>query len=159
MGAVLASASMPLPLRAGEGLPWVRGSIVPPAAENGHLHAPADTASALRTIDLAQARALFDGGRALFIDAREDYAFSDGCIPGRAERSLEGFEFFRDALDAVPRDTLIVAYCDGQGCELSVHLGEELLQMGYRRVLVFYGGWVEWVDAGYPVQHPEAEAR
>jgi len=46
----------------------------------------------------------------------------------------------------------IIVYCGGEECDASTKLAEQLRQSGYANVRVFFGGWNEWVRAGYPVE-------
>ena len=110
-----------------------------------------------RTVTLAQVKRLFDGTGAVFIDARAPYQFGTGHIPGSVNIPWDEFEYYERALERIPRDAVVVIYCDGSSCDLSIHLGDEMAQRGYTRIRVFYEGWAEWTAAGYPVGKPVAE--
>ncbi len=145
------------------GIRWIRRPVVPPPAlptpeqPGGPASRTEDIQSAeVRTVELEHVKQLYDDRGALFIDARHPFLADQGMIPGAVNVPWEELEYYQSALDSIPKDTTIVTYCDGQGCELSVHLAEELTTRGYENVLVFYSGWVDWVDAGYPVEIPEA---
>lgn len=90
---------------------------------------------------------------AVFIDARTNEEYSAGHIPGA--RSLPYYEIdqYKDAaLNGLTADHLIVIYCEGVGCELSFFLGRELQAGGFTNVRIFYGGFPEWKNAGFPVE-------
>lgn len=54
-----------------------------------------------------------------------------------------------DVLSHIPKDSKIIVYCSiGYRSE---KIGEQLCQMGYRRVYNLYGSIFEWVNRGYPV--------
>jgi len=101
-------------------------------------------------IDLKKAFSLFSSG-AVFLDAREPDEYYLGHIFGSRNLPYEELEKYSALLDSLPKDTTIVTYCDGEGCELSLHLARELLKKGFWKVYAFYAGWNEWAKAGYPV--------
>jgi rhodanese-related sulfurtransferase len=101
---------------------------------------------------LAQAIALHNGG-ALFLDARASEEFAEGHIPGA--RNLPFYELEsheKAALDGVKPGDRIVIYCEGIGCELSLFLGRELRARGFTDLMIFYGGFPEWKNAGLGVE-------
>ena len=62
---------------------------------------------------------------------------------------------YKSVLDNISFDTPIVAYCDGKDCDLSIHLGDKIFNMGYKQVYIFFGGWIDWQMAGYPTDSDE----
>ena len=104
-------------------------------------------------VKLATAKLLFDAGAALFLDAREPSDFQAGHIPGALQMTREDALDNPDRVKALPvRGRPIVTYCDGGPCEASLELARALVGAGYRKVLVFSGGYPEWVAAGHPVE-------
>jgi rhodanese-related sulfurtransferase len=103
------------------------------------------------SVTLSQARQLWTSGASIFVDARPPYEYSDGFIPGAVNIPYEEIEYYRSEIAALPKDSVIVIYCAGESCDLSVHLGDALAEDGFTRVRVFFGGWVEWVKAEYDV--------
>jgi len=102
---------------------------------------------------LAQVKQLFDTKDAVIIDARESSVFQQGHILGAIslplatlETTLPGF------LKRVSYETNLVIYCSGYGCHDSKDLGKKLLQLGYRQIFIFEGGYPEWKDAGFPIE-------
>ncbi|MHC1698378.1 MAG: rhodanese-like domain-containing protein [Geobacteraceae bacterium] len=101
---------------------------------------------------LAQVKELFDTKNALFIDARESSVFQQGHIQGSTSFPLATLETILPGfLNKVPFETNLVLYCGGYGCHDSKDLGQKLLQLGYRQIFVFEGGYPEWKDAGFPI--------
>ena len=47
---------------------------------------------------------------------------------------------------------LLITYCDGEDCNASIDLAADLKMMGFARVVFFFGGWQEWLTAGYPTE-------
>ncbi len=60
------------------------------------------------------------------------------------------FEENENKLININKDEIIVTYCSGTDCDLSVLLGNKLAEIGYKNVFVFFGGWLDWVEASYP---------
>ncbi len=79
-----------------------------------------------------------------FVDAREDTLYKAGHIPGAINVSFDHIDKDGDKFLALPKDDLIVIYCDGGDCHLSHDLAEFALAQGYGRLAVFTGGWAEW---------------
>ena len=101
---------------------------------------------------LLQVKELHAQQQAVFIDARDPFAFAEGHISGalslpvgEADTGLVGF------MAKTPFTTPIVVYCNGYGCPDSMELANKLLRAGYQQVFVFEGGFPEWRDAGLPV--------
>lgn len=109
-------------------------------------------AAALRgEISLAEAALLFESGKAVFVDARESGEYALGHIEGALSLDpiLFGQEFpaLREHLEGA---TTIVTYCDGEFCELSHELAQQLLGMGLQDVRVLRNGWTLWREQGLP---------
>lgn len=101
---------------------------------------------------LVQVKELFDNKEAVFVDARESSIFSQGHIHGALSIPLADLEVALPVfMKQVPFEKSLVIYCGGYGCHDSKNLGENLLQKGYRQVLIFEGGYPEWKDAGFPI--------
>jgi rhodanese-related sulfurtransferase len=104
-------------------------------------------------INLEQSKALFDSGKAIFVDARDPAECDAGHIKGAINLPWEEFGMkYPEVSKALPMDSLLVTYCAGADCEMSVNLGRKLRSIGYKDVRVFEGGWQLWVKAGYPVE-------
>ena len=105
------------------------------------------------TVSLDDAKALFRSGKALFLDARSPALFREGHIPGARSLPWESFDqwVFQVTAD-IPRDGLIITYCDGANCLLSAELTAALLDMGFRKVRTLVSGWDAWVEARLPVE-------
>jgi rhodanese-related sulfurtransferase len=95
-----------------------------------------------------------------FIDARDAGTFEAGHVPGAihidAERLDVDEAHGQAMLNAVPRQHAVVVYCSGGNCDLSMRLGRNLIARGFRNVLVFEGGWSEWVAEGAPSEEGAA---
>jgi len=79
------------------------------------------------------------------IDARTAESYGKGHI-GNAVNYYGGEAQMQipDMLANVPRDRVILIYCDGGECELSHHIADVLKQFQYGPMYIFTGGWAEW---------------
>ncbi|MCX6149803.1 MAG: rhodanese-like domain-containing protein [Ignavibacteriales bacterium] len=101
-------------------------------------------------IYLKQASTLFKSKKAIFIDARDKWDFADGHIPNALNIPEYSFDNSNPILQTIPLDKTIVTYCGGDDCDISSKLAENLFGLGYKKVFIFFGGWNEWIKAGYP---------
>jgi rhodanese-related sulfurtransferase len=86
-----------------------------------------------------------------FIDARMPDDYAAGHIKGAYNIPFDGDESYRDILNSFSKDEILVVYCEGTDCDLSIYLSNEIFEKGFKRVYVFFGGWNEWVEKNYPV--------
>ncbi len=87
----------------------------------------------------------------LVVDARTSYEYEDGHIAGAV--NLPYAAALADPgriaqLGEAGRP--IAVYCSGGECELSMDLAKLMLEHGRKRVLIYEGGWPEWVSFEYP---------
>ncbi len=99
----------------------------------------------VREITYAQFKQLLASAPAYLIDARGADKFALGHI-GNATNFYGGEIQSRitELLESVPRDRVILIYCDGGECELSHHVADVLKQFNYGPIFIFTGGWAEW---------------
>lgn len=89
----------------------------------------------------------------LFVDARPANAFRRGRIPGAVNfPDMEFSDRIAAFRDSVPFDRSLVVYCDGIECRASEALAKDLAAAGYRYIHLFFGGWIEWRDAGLEIE-------
>jgi len=103
-------------------------------------------------IVLEDAYAAYLSESTLFLDAREHDAFLKSHIKGARNLPAHAFMDSLDFLDALPLDTSIITYCDGEDCNASIDLAANLKMMGFTQVNFFFGGSLEWQEAGYPME-------
>lgn len=103
-------------------------------------------------ISLEEARKAFLSGLAFFLDARFPAAYREGHIRGAYNLPWESIEQLAEGVLAdIPPDTLIITYCDGKNCDLSMNLARDLFFRGYENVRVLVNGWTRWKGTGLPV--------
>ena len=110
-----------------------------------------DAAGASLIIDLEQARQLFEKEDALFLDARPKNEFAQGRIQGALSLPWQGVDrYLIEIADRLETQKTIIAYCDGESCDLSHELALFLKEMGFENVRVLVNGWSVWKQAGLP---------
>ena len=127
--------------------------------------APTETTepTAPMTVDFLTFRTeLFEKPNVTLIDARDEGSYLTEHIPGAlhldAETVTADPSLIGVALEAVPKSQVLVTYCSGGDCDLSLRLARLLTGQGYRRVFVFEGGITQWQDEGEPTAQPGQEA-
>ena len=88
------------------------------------------------------------GKGAVIIDARSVELYEAGHIPTAINIPFENLGSYYAKLTAIPKDTIVIAYCDGGDCELSYDLAVYLIQKEYQHLYVYQGGWAEWEASG-----------
>jgi rhodanese-related sulfurtransferase len=109
-------------------------------------------ASTLEMISLDTAKVFFDSKNALFIDARHEFDYGEGHIQGAVHVALKMFDSQRSRLGSIPKNKLLIVYCDGAECNSSIELAVKLTDDGFTNVKVFFGGWQEWKSAKFPAE-------
>lgn len=110
-------------------------------------------------VEVGVVRQYFDSAAALIVDARSPEEFAEGHIPGAINLPhdlVASDTTLVESIDAGGRP--VIAYCGGEGCEVSVAVAEEFCLAGHERVAVFAGGYPRWVEDGHPVAEGADEA-
>ena len=103
-----------------------------------------------RVITLEQAYRLYTSKKVLFIDARKKQLYEKGHITGAINIPWLGPEKKAKIPGNLPKEQMIVTYCEGSECDSAVELAFFLLENGYYFVHIFYDGWEEWEKGDYP---------
>lgn len=114
-------------------------------------------------IGLAEAIELFRHpntaqGVYVFVDARADDTFDAGHIPGAIQCDYYRIDYyFPDVLSKAATAEKIIVYCNGGECEDSLYVCGELLRadIPQARILLFKGGWQEWLTTDMPIEAHE----
>ena len=109
----------------------------------------AEAKSHIKTVNVTEAKSLFDRGGYLFIDVREPNETAMGVIPG-AIQIPRGLLEFRIANTVEDKNANIVVYCKSGG--RSALATYTLVRMGYKNAVSMDGGWGAWEEAAYPVE-------
>lgn len=92
---------------------------------------------------------------ALFIDGRTEDEYRQGHIPEAINISYVDFTILpeeqkQEIMAKYNKDGIIVVYCGGGDCEMSIDLAYDIARLGFTSVNIFLGGWKEWVENGLP---------
>ena len=85
----------------------------------------------------------------MVIDARTQEAYSKGHVPGAV--NLPWRKIDASSTAAMPRDKVLVTYCDGIQCNASTKAAMRLAASGFR-VKEMIDGIQGWKREGYPVE-------
>lgn len=96
-------------------------------------------------IDAKSAFELYQDGRAVFVDAREQERYQEGHIPGAIHVAPDA------DLSLLPYGGTLILYCDGPECGASARLAERVVKVRTSRTLLMLDGWTAWQAAGLPV--------
>lgn len=103
-----------------------------------------------KAIKLDFAYKLFKGG-IQFIDSRSVEEFSEGHIKGAINIPFYGSENHVEVINRLNKNEIVVTYCSSEDCDISILSGDELFEMGFKRVYVYVGGYDEWTRNDYPI--------
>ena len=102
-------------------------------------------------ITLEQAYKLYNTG-VIFIDARDESDFLAGHITNAINIPFDDYDNHMQKLKQLSKKKPMVIYCAGTDCDLSHLLANLLFEQGFKQVYVFFGGWIEWTNANYPIE-------
>jgi rhodanese-related sulfurtransferase len=128
------------------------------AARYRHLLNPAKTKEELPRIQIEEAKALYESGKALFVDARGAQEYDEAHIKGAVSIPAGSPPEKIKELVGTLKNKVLVSYCHGVGCHLADKTAFALYDAGYHKVIIFFGGWPEWTQAGMPVDKYEPPA-
>lgn len=111
----------------------------------------------LKGIDLHTALKLFESDKALFIDARDQWDYSESHIRGAINIPEFSFDPNSERISDLDKEALYVLYCDGDDCDISKRLAVELAKLSFNNIYIYTGGFNEWEELGYPVERSEIE--
>jgi rhodanese-related sulfurtransferase len=104
-------------------------------------------------VQLATAKRFFAARAALFLDARDPAEYEAGHIPGAIRLTGPEANTDPEKMKTLPaQGRPIICYCEGGACEASLDLAKTLIENGYKKVLVYMGGFPEWSADGQPVE-------
>ena len=104
-------------------------------------------------ITLEEAEILYFDQQAVFLDARSEEVFRMGHIEGAKNLPWEDFDkYYPKVMSGIPREAVIVTYCDGEACGLSKELAFALAAQGYEHVRVLLDGWMQWQEFNLPIE-------
>ncbi|OEU68226.1 MAG: rhodanese [Desulfovibrio sp. S3730MH75] len=128
------------------GLAWSFNSLRPVASgSNGSAVAQIE----IIQIDGAGFVEAFESGEVVIIDARSDSDFAMGHVPGAMNVPSWAIGAELDGLIAsVPKDKMIIVYCDGLSCGKSKIVARKLAEKGFSKLAVYPDGLDGWLSLG-----------
>lgn len=102
---------------------------------------------------VSEAKAVYDAGKTIFVDARGVEAYKEGHVKGSISLPVDDFHSTGQSfLEKYPASTAIIVYCSGRECEDSHTLAGYLKDLGYANVRIMIDGYPGWEKGGYPVE-------
>ncbi|MDD2707005.1 MAG: rhodanese-like domain-containing protein [Verrucomicrobiae bacterium] len=104
-------------------------------------------------IALEELADLVKEGKGIVLDARPEIFYRQGHVPGALSLSREEFERdYRRQRSVLEKDwgQLLAVYCADSICDDGQLVADALSKLGFRRVLLFKGGWNEWREQRLP---------
>jgi rhodanese-related sulfurtransferase len=103
-------------------------------------------------IKMEQAEELYFQRNIQFIDARLPEDFKLGHISKSINIPVEKFGNYMQTVEQLPKLNPYVTYCSGTDCNLAEELADSLINIGFKKIYVFYDGWKEWNQLDRPVE-------
>lgn len=130
-----------------------------PAADNVEDGASAERDHPFGEVSFDEAVELFesenrDMGLIIFVDARNDYSYEQGHIPGALQLDFYRYDYYLPhVLNYAYAAEKVIIYCTGGDCEDSKLVGNLLYESGIppQNLYIFTGGWEAWRESDMPV--------
>lgn len=107
----------------------------------------------VQTLNLAQAYAIFQGGQALFVDARDPDEYAELHVAGAVNLTPDLLKRQGNpTLQGIARDRQIVVYCGLASCDRALMVAEKLQSLKFTNVSACMAGFRAWDEAGYPAE-------
>ncbi|MCB1195212.1 rhodanese-like domain-containing protein [bacterium] len=103
-------------------------------------------------ISVSTAHQLWQGKKAVFVDALPADWYSKGHVPGAVNIPASDPESAMKHLEGVAKDAIIISYCAHKECHAGETVADYLISQGYTQVYDFKGGIKAWKDSGLPVE-------
>lgn len=112
-----------------------------------------DAAGQSLIVSLDEAARLHETGAVVFMDARSQDEYAMGHVKGaRSMPEIDTGGLHEKAMEGLSKDVTVIAYCDGEACQLSHDLALRLKGEGFADVRVLVNGWSAWLGAGLPTE-------
>ena len=86
----------------------------------------------------------------IFIDVRSEEEYTESHIKGAL--GIPIIEI-RSSINKIPKNKILIIYCNGSGCDTSQMAAKVLIQNGFTGLYIMGGlGILEWSNKGYPVE-------
>ena len=125
---------------------WDRSKgVVMAKSKQGMLHA-------IKINNPLRVRQMIKNREVVFMEVRPKEIYDMVHIPGAFSFPLEAFDDVLDRLFMlVKKDSLILVYCSGVDCTDSHFFAAQLMDLKFKKVQVYAGGFREWQEMGYEI--------
>ncbi len=123
----------------------------PDSAAAAVVHENAAKRALLKIIKLDQLKRLLAQHRGVLLDARSEEDFAKGHIRGAKNVFALEVEKYFEQIVAIPRDTLVIIYCNNAECHLGRSLAEFMQSINFSNLVLYDDGWDGWTAAQMPV--------
>ena len=112
----------------------------------------ADERLNMNTITRDELKTLLDENEnTTLVETLPEKSYRDFHLPGAINVPL-GEDFDEEIQKAVPdTEQRVVVYCQDKACDASPKAGSRMEQLGYKNVLDYEAGKMDWKNAGLPV--------
>jgi len=87
------------------------------------------------------------GPETVVIDARLAADYEKGHLDGAINLPVDANDaLWEETVAKIPRGRPIVAYCQSLVCKYAEEVSTRLIEEGYSDIVIFKGGWAEWVE-------------
>lgn len=102
-------------------------------------------------ISLDQLKRLIKEKRGMLIDARNGDDYIRGHIKDAHSIPALDVDKYFSKLVEIPKDTVMILYCNNAECHLSHLLADFLRNLEFNKIFIYENGWDGWISAGLPV--------
>ncbi len=89
----------------------------------------------------------------IILDARSEKYFEKSHLPSAINIPYKEAEKYYDkVLDYLPKDSLLIVYCNSENCTLSLRLAKKLKEWDFTQIRVLKGGFSEWTRLKYKTE-------
>lgn len=105
----------------------------------------------IEEISIDEALKIIQTQKPLLIDARNENDYLLFRIKDAINIPAKHFDNYLDLIFTLPKDTLIIIYCEGIHCNLSHQLADKLMNFGFTNLKIMYQGIEGWQQRNLPV--------
>jgi rhodanese-related sulfurtransferase len=98
------------------------------------------------TVDRTAVEAAIANHSAVIIDARPDFQYELGHIPGAIDIPYDNGNLVELVNKHSLKNQALIVYCSSAHCNAAELLTEKLRRLGCKKVSIYPGGWEEWVS-------------
>ncbi len=121
--------------------------VVTAKAKNDTVHSGIEINDPMKVYEIVTGNAM------VVLDVRPGFSYEEGHLPGALSFPLDEFDQRIDRLLAlVTKESPVLVYCSGFHCTDSHTFADQLMAMGFSKVLVYGGGFEQWQEMGFEVE-------